>query len=220
MKPKLIPAKLSHDEKRQKLLSSLEDHRHLIKTAVEGMRKGDLRQSLSIATSIRVLIHETGMSKPLLKALKSNYLDLVIMVEPRARPPKNVPGKMVIAHFNVPISVSYSSEEPRIRLGTNIDPFKKSEPCSLGNWWNEPFMNLPAVGTYSRKQLILDVANKEAAHVDMEISEQFKRLVESQFIVFGSPGERPTPLQTGRLLIGRIGLEMLAFLEKHFPAAP
>ena len=69
--PKSVPAQLKPEEKQKKLLDRLEDHRHLIRTAVEAMTTEDLRQALAIATSIRVLVHESGMSKPLLKALKS-----------------------------------------------------------------------------------------------------------------------------------------------------
>ena len=49
------------------------------------MGEGDLRQALTIATSLRVLIHETGASKPLLKRFKSNYLDLPVMDRIRPR---------------------------------------------------------------------------------------------------------------------------------------
>jgi len=67
---KIAHANLSREEKRKLLLSSLEDHRHLLRSAIKAMAEGDLRQALPIAVSIRTLVHETGRTKPLLKSLK------------------------------------------------------------------------------------------------------------------------------------------------------
>ena len=221
MRKNIVQAQLSHEEKRKKLQNSLEDHRHLIGSAIEAMSEGDLRQALTLATSVRALVHETGASKPLLKSLRPNYLDLAIMAEPRPPIHGISPVGTPSITFSVPISVSFASDEPRIRLNPDIDPHKKSQPCSLGTWWTKPFMHLPAVGEYSRKQLILDVANKEAAHVDVDISEQYKRLLDSQFLQFKSNGDdQSVVLNISRLLVGRIGIELLAFLQQEFPAPP
>lgn len=211
-------AQMSSEQKRKKMLDGLGDHRHLIQTAVNAMNKGDLRQALIIATSIRVLIHETSSCKPLLKSLKSDYLDLPIMIEPR--PPLSGGGinQVLIASFHLPIAVTFSTEEPKIRLNMDIDPNKKSIPMTLGAWWTQFFMNLPSVGHYSRRQLVLDMANKEAAHADPEISEEYKKLLESQFMQFkSSEDENSAVVNISRLLVGRLGIEMLAFLEMHFP---
>jgi hypothetical protein len=66
--------KMSFVERRKFHRGALEDQRHLLKTAIDGMAAGDLTQALHVATSIRVLVHETGRSKPLLKEFYNNFL--------------------------------------------------------------------------------------------------------------------------------------------------
>ena len=77
-------------------------------------------------------------------------------------------------------------------------------------------MNLPAVGSYSRQQLILDMANKEAAHVDVRISEQYKLLLGSQFPRLGTD-DKAAVVNISRLLVGKAGIQLLRFLQRHFP---
>ena len=83
-------AKMNLVERRQYSLKRLEDHRHLLRTAIAAMAAGDLTRALNIATSIRALVHETGSQKPLLKELKGNYLDLPIL-DRFFEPPRNLP---------------------------------------------------------------------------------------------------------------------------------
>jgi len=217
-KQNVVQAQLSPEEKRARLHASLEDHRHLIADAVKAMTKGNLVPALTIATSLRVLIHETGMSKPLLKSLRPNYLDLELLDDdiPRDDPPPT-PGAVKVVVFNLPVSVSVSTEEPKIRLNVEMDKQKPTRPMTLGTWWGMPFMNLPGVGVYNRRQLVLDVANKEGAHVDVRISEQFKRLCESQFLTFRVNDDDAITANIARLVVGKAGFQMLSFLEKHFP---
>ena len=213
---KIAHANLSREEKRKLLLSSLEDHRHLLRSAIKAMAEGDLRQALPIAVSIRTLVHETGRTKPLLKSLKPNYLDLSIMDLP-TQPIHGVhPGGVRSITFNLPISVTFSIEEPRIRLNPDIDPKNEFRPVPLGTWWNKTFMNLPAVGAYSRRQLVLDLADKEAVHSDVDISKQYHQLLGSQFLRFGFGDGEVATINISRLLTGKTGIQMLSFLETHF----
>lgn len=71
-------ARLGASERKTFYLSRLEEHRHLMRSAVDRMAEGDLVHAITIATCIRALIHETGSSTPLLKRLRSNYLSLPI----------------------------------------------------------------------------------------------------------------------------------------------
>jgi hypothetical protein len=65
-------------EEQQYYRSALEDQRHLLRISTEATSAGDLTQALHVATSIRVLIHETSSSVPLLKRLNSNFWELPI----------------------------------------------------------------------------------------------------------------------------------------------
>ena len=212
----IVQAQLTEEEKYKRQIEGLEDHRHLIEAAVRAMGEGDLRQALTIATSLRVLIHETGASKPLLKRFKSNYLDLPIMDDPTPQIHRELPGRLHSHTFTLPISLKFSIPEGNISLNVDIDSPNQSVPIPLGAWWTKPFMNLPAVGSYSRQQLILDMANKEAAHVDVRISEQYKLLLGSQFLRLGTD-DKAAVVNISRLLVGKAGIQLLRFLQRHFP---
>ncbi|HET6199232.1 MAG TPA: hypothetical protein VFD93_02750, partial [Candidatus Acidoferrales bacterium] len=50
-----------------------------LRTSVRGFYEGNFAESVRIAQAIRVLVHETGSSKPLLKQARSDGLDLQIL---------------------------------------------------------------------------------------------------------------------------------------------
>jgi hypothetical protein len=83
-------------------------------------------------------------------------------------------------------------------------------------WWEKPFVNIP-LHAYSRRELILDIADKQAVHVDTAISEKFKAILESKLLNITFDNKKVEPINIARILVGRIGVEMLTFLEKHFP---
>ena len=65
---------------------------------------------------------------------------------------------------------------------------------------------------------MLGLANKEGgAHVDPDISKKYQRLMESKSVQVGNSKDNLTPLKLSRLLAGQSGLELLWYLEKHFP---
>ena len=70
---------MTAEERKQFFAQKLNEQRHLLRAAITAMGVGDLTQALHVATIIRTLVHETGASKPLLKHLHANYLELPIL---------------------------------------------------------------------------------------------------------------------------------------------
>lgn len=101
-------ARLATHERNTFYLKALENHRHLLKGAVDAMAKGDLIQALTIATSIRTLIHETGSSKLLLKHLRPSYLSIPIhsAKEPVDHPAPPGVQKMVVLKIEASLMIS------------------------------------------------------------------------------------------------------------------
>jgi hypothetical protein len=71
-------AKLSPENQKKFLHEKLEEQRHLLRKSVDELANGDLAEGVRIATTVRVLVHESGSSKPLLKQLTPNYLELPV----------------------------------------------------------------------------------------------------------------------------------------------
>lgn len=179
------------------------------------MADGDIAQALHVAIAIRVLVHKTWSQKPVLRFLRSDYFDLQIM-ERLEEPPEAPPGQHATT-FYCPISASFSESDGHttVRLITDLDD-PRYKPSTLGKWWGHRCMVLPGVGQVFRNQLILDLADKEGAHVDPKISEGYEAILKSQFIRFQLNGA-DAPLNISRMVVGKCGVELLDCLDKAFP---
>jgi hypothetical protein len=188
-------------------LSRLEDQRHLLRAAITGIRAGDLRQALTIATSIRVLVHETRSSTPLLKLLRSDYLSLPI--REWINNPRNCKA-------NLPLCVRISTEGPPIALTSTL-PEGSLRTGVLSSWWNDSFISVPGVGDMSRRELILGLANKEGAHVDADLPEKYSLLLSNKFFTVRVGDREIDNLNISRLLAGSSGVLLLECLDANFP---
>jgi hypothetical protein len=209
---------MSTEERRQFYLKALEEQRHLLRIAIAGMSTGDLTQALHVATTIRVLVHETAGSKPLLKSIQSNYLYLPIF-DRMIEPPRNVaPGVRAIT-FYCPVSVQISVPAGTVCLMTSLDS-TEYRLSTLGAWWNNACMALPGLGPFGRRDLVLGLANKEGgAHVDARITKRYKLLLESKFFQYKIGDKDLGPLNISRLVAGKCGVELLDCLDRNFPVS-
>lgn len=70
--------------------------------------------------------------------------------------------------MNVPITIQVKSGG-----GTFLSPDLAVEnrvPSTLGKWWQRPALILPRAGGFSRKEVVLGLANKESGtHVDLPL---------------------------------------------------
>ena len=66
----------------------------------------------------------------------------------------------------------------------------------------------------------MGVANKEGAHVDDKMSENYRRVLESEPIRFTNGLEKLAPVNVTRFTVGQAAIELLGFLDQTFPALP
>jgi hypothetical protein len=212
-----VETKLNPADRKIYYLSRFEDQRHLLRRAIQAMAEGDIPQALHVAVVIRVLMHKTRTQKPLLRCLRRDYWGLPIMERVEDPPEKLSPGQSAIT-FYCPISANISQADGHTKVGLRTDldsPRYKSSP--LGAWWGHRCMVLPGIGPVIRSQLILDLADKEGAHVDPRISEGYQKILGNGFIRFQINGE-DAPLNISRLVVGKCGVELLDCLDRAFPA--
>jgi len=208
--------KMTAEEREKFHRKALEDQRHLLRTAIDGMAAGDLTQALHVATQIRVLVHETGASKPLLKHLHKNYLELPILDRIPEPPPAAPVGVRAITFF-CPVSAQLKAPEGTISLLTGL-LIEQHALSKLGIWWRNACMNLPGIGPVERRELILGLSNKEGgAHVDADITEKYKNLMASKFFSAKINDVDLGPVNISRLVAGKSGVELLDCLERNFP---
>lgn len=191
-------------------MTRLKEQMQFLRTSLCGFYAGDFAESVRIATVIRVLVHESGMSKPLLKQAKPNGLELPILehVDEKDGPE---------ALFSFAVSV---------RMGPTVAPAVDLESShhtlsSVGSWWNRTVFTfqsrLATQLIYRRKQVVLILANKEGgAHVDQNEDPNYERLLTDlplSFADFGIPVDTP---DLARFLTAQSGVQMLECLKRNF----
>jgi hypothetical protein len=85
-------AKLTGDDKKKFLVEKLGEQRHLLDKSIKEFASGDHAEAVRLAIAMRVLLHETGSSKPLLGQLTPNYLELEILDQRPQKEEKVPPG--------------------------------------------------------------------------------------------------------------------------------
>jgi hypothetical protein len=211
-------AKLIGVEKKTFLLEKLEEQCHLLRKSVADFSSGDLTEAVRMAVAIRVLVHETGSQKPLLKQLDANYLQLVILDE-KPKPKENLPpGVKSAVIMSIPVGVQISNKGVFFNPKLTVETYA---PSILGSWWTRPSLILPGLGGFSRKEIVLGLADKEGgAHVDINLSRRYRQLIESKQFQVGWNAEGVTPLNLSRYMSAQAAVELLDCLDRNFPKSP
>lgn len=224
----LLDSAMEHNmqtAERARMIERLKEQEHLLNKAVGDFYAGDTISALSIAVIVRVLVHETGSSTPLLKYLTDNYQALEI---------KN----------KAPDEADALEANARRRylttfcpLGFSIGPGGLSnyadlsspmyELVPLKSWWNRTCLIFPygpvsdfgnvSHGIFSKKQLTLILANKEGgAHVDVELPEEYVALVTTSPVTAFVNGAPDNTVNLARSMVAQTGVELLDCVRRNF----
>lgn len=158
---------------------------------------------------MRVFVHETGNSKPLLGQLTANYLQLEILDRKPMKEEKLPPGiqKAVVMSANKGVFLN-----PKL----DVEDYA---PSILGKWWTRPCLILPGLGGLSRVEIVLGLADKEGgAHVDVNLPPRYRQLLASKQLQIGWTEEEVTPLNLSRYMTAQAAVELLDCLDRNFPA--
>jgi hypothetical protein len=182
---------------------------------VDRMAEGDLVHAITIATSIRALIHETGSSKPLLKHIRSDYLSLPI------HSTKETEADPRFAHLQkktvLKIAANIMITDGKLALRPTTD-IAGCEVQTLGRWWTNTGLIVPGGPALSRKDIVLGIANKEGAHVDDDMPPAYRIMLESKSIRIKVNDSDFEAINITRYVCGTAGVELLDCLEHNFTA--
>ena len=150
---------------RQELAGQLRDHVGFIRASCELFDSGNGGEAKRVATSIRGLVHDTGASHSLLEQLgykaSLQFLSLAFPNNPANLGP----------YWGV-LDVELISRTYRPKLN-QVPP----RPLPFADCWQEPILKHGDGTLYSRRDLVLALANKDGgAHVDPEMDEAYERL--------------------------------------------
>jgi hypothetical protein len=199
------------------LLEKLREQTYLLNKSVTAMTKGDLAEAVRVAASLRVLIHDWGRSKALLNQLNRNYLELEIL---DVAPPKRVPvppGVSAVVVLQVPVGIRMTTGEGGGIFLNRASPPGARTPSILGRWWFEPSLIIPGAGGFSRREVVLGLADKEGGtHVDPNVNKKYQQLMDYKSLRVGV-NQQIESLNVSRLMVGQTGVELLRFLDQRFP---
>lgn len=198
---------------RDQLLEKLQEQMCHLRTSIAAFYQGQFSESLRVATTLRILVHETGKSKALLPQLRSDGLELPILDSER----ELRPGDDEVFRYAIGIRVGPGvAVWPAVDLGSS-----HYSMTIIGAWWNRIVFRFHSrIGpqmTYRRKQVVLMLADREGgAHVDPNENPDYIRLLEHLPLGFSGNGIRIETPDLARFLTAQAGVEMLECLKRNF----
>lgn len=169
------------------LLSVLKKQAGFLESSCKNFDSGTEDEALRIAAVLRILLHDTGMSHSLLFQLglkdKLQFIDSLLPIDPQPVGRKNGVTTFVVQGLPGLIGITFVTKGVT-KGGKFVAPLSVREgakgqiPFSI--WWENECIPGHDSKRYSRKQLILTMANKEGgSHVDTEIDNAYKQFAKS-----------------------------------------
>jgi len=156
------------------LQRKLQDQVELLATLGALFDQGRRVAALPLAVSIRVLVHNTGSSFALLQQMgrldNLRFVDSADYINPR-----NLLPTSGLTIMRVTAGVGANWVAPL----DNLPPSQIRPPARFGSWWSTPVVKDRSGNEWSRRDLVLHLANKEGgAHVDPEAPDEALRALQ------------------------------------------
>lgn len=193
---------------------------HFLERSARAFDDGFEAEAKRLAVVLRVLMHDTNQSHSLLKqhGIKDrlNFLDTAEPINPKNL--LSTPGLVLM-------QITMTDQGPQ---GEYVAPLGDERPfpprhAHFAQWWTAPVMKVD--GTWSRKQLVLTLANQEGgAHVDPALNERYEQLAKHNglgWIAGGGPQGGGSAFAGNAIAVAvrQITFEVLETFErehKHF----
>lgn len=200
-------------QSQQEIENHLKENIGFLEASNEAFDKGRLSEAKRLATTIRVLVHDTVNSKSILGLLgvKDNLAFLTTTQG-------DMPGNLMPFTGLVGVRLGY----PKVSYFATLDqgpPSDYSLPkLPFDEWWNQEVIDDKAGGKFTRKKLVLALANKDGgAHVDPELDQSYADLTRNNSVgAIGSHGDEEYPIDDLVLhTVRQISFEIMKTLNDH-----
>jgi len=194
------------------LMQHLRDNISFLEASSASFDSGLFGEAKRLATTIRVLLHDTERSHSLLQLLKIK-LNMGYLKTSYDYDPKNLASH----HGLVGHSISNNGATYKAFLGDG-PPSRPSKYVFFQEWWNEIVIVDSLNAKFSRRSLILALTNKDGgAHVDPNLDEDYAQLTRGNsvgWIVTDGTNEKPL-LDIELHSTRQIAYELLTSLKRH-----
>lgn len=153
----------------EELERHLSEHLYFLESSAAAYDKGHSGEVKRLATSLRVLLHDTKRSHSLLKQLGRlaiPFLDTAVPIE----------AKNTTAQATLVLMLVGKDKSELIPI-LDEAPAKPHQMTDYGKWWNAPVIVDSKRRMLSRRDIVLYVANQDGgAHVDPALDEVYAEL--------------------------------------------
>lgn len=169
-----------------RLEERLVEQLNFLQKSMRDFDAGDTSEFRRMSVALRILLHKSRTSSPLVEQVGLESLDFVSYATP-------LNSKNLISEFCLS-AIELRSDHAKLVpiLGTGPIPPRN---VSVDTWKNEPVLRDDHRHVFSRWDIVLAVANQDGgAHVDGKIDEAYHRLANENSIGFvqsGPNGEKP-----------------------------
>ncbi|MEC6440992.1 hypothetical protein [Acinetobacter baumannii] len=198
-------------QSREELKKHLREQLVFLKSSNKSFDEGIHAEAKRLATTIRVLVHDTIKSESLLKQLGIKNSIKFINTAKEVIPGNLAPYVGLVYYSFNSNGANYKAPLHDGLLRTNIIP-----ELDFINWWQQVVINDKQVGKFTRQDLVLSVANKDGgAHVGPSIDSSYAVLTRTNSLGFiSSDGVRARPVNDIELhSIRQISFELFETLN-------
>lgn len=159
----IILAKYSLNK--QELIEHWNDQLNFIRISSKNYDEGNEQEARRIATSLRIMIHQTKYSHSLYKQLNPTF---IFWSSGSLYTPSNLLSSWVLLSMNIDVK--------GIRYTPILNNNDRTFFLTFEDWWNEIIFD-DKEGFFSRRDVVLYVANQDGgSHVDPSLDEAYAKL--------------------------------------------
>uniref|UniRef100_UPI001F502B97 hypothetical protein n=1 Tax=Vibrio parahaemolyticus TaxID=670 RepID=UPI001F502B97 len=160
---------------KEDLLIHLKDSCDFIEISCRAFDDGYVGEAKRLATTLRVLLHDTQKSKSLLNLLKvktnMRYLNTATPYD----------SKNLMSHHGL-VGLKISNDKAEYFPFLD-DSFGSPKYVKFPDWWNEVVISDSKKNQFCRRELVLSLANKDGgAHVDPKLTDKYAALTRNNSI--------------------------------------
>lgn len=200
------------EQTKAELLEHLRDSVGFLDASSASFDAGFFGEAKRLATTIRVLVHDTDKSKSLLSLLKMKtamgYLNTTHPYDPK---------NLVSYHGLVGLRIENGNSRYWAPLGEGA-PGRSGKYVFFPDWWNQVVIVDSLKAKFTRRELVLALANKDGgAHVDSHLDESYAELTRKNSVGWMiSDGTNQKPMLDVELhSVRQIAYELRNSIRRH-----
>lgn len=205
---------------RIELEKQFEDQLLLLSLLAEVYDKGNIVVAKSIATAVRVLVHDTSISHSLLGQLgmkNGKFFDTAQTLDNSNLDENTFRG----GSFSALVAVSMGSSDQVFKPYLDDVPDDRKLFVDFDVYWNKIIFIDSEHNSFTRKEIVLAVANQDGgAHVGKDIDEKYRKLARDNALGWKVSGGGKTwddPQGVELAAIRQIGHEILRTFKSDYP---